>query len=379
MEDYKVLRSYGFRKDRLLSQMTARNLDCLLLTSPENVFYVTGYTVLPSSGNPILHTLRNRLPYAVHIDSQGAVSLVCWGFSVEGVSFGVDEIVRINTFRESIEALLRLLSTRQDKKLRVGIESTMPYAIFSAIQSAYPAIDLVDSDEVMAELRLIKSSSEIEQITQSTRKIEQTVQELYGVLSVGMSRLELIQEAKYRLLKNGADGISHATFAFGRDNPEIALDEKLEKNNLITLDLGGIFNGYSSDTRRYAFTGKVPSSVLAKYETMVQIVDGVGAALVPGATYAQVSRRGIELFEKHGEKSAGRLTHVGHNIGIETEEEWIDETEKQIRVGMVINIELYTTTDTFGHVGNEETFVIEQSGPRKISTLPRKIKAIGLT
>ena len=377
MENYKVLKPYGFRKDRLLNEMAARKLDCLLLASPENVFYVTGYTVLPSSGNPILYTLRNRLPYVVHIDSQGTVSLICWGFSVEGVSFGVDDIVGINTFRESVEALLHLLSTQHGLK-RVGIESTMPFAIFSAIQNAYPAFELVESDEVMKELRLVKSSSEIEQITQSTRKIEQTVQELYGVLRVGMSRLELIQEAKYRLLKNGADGISHATFSFGRDNPEIALDEKLEKNNLITLDLGGIFNGYSSDTRRYAFTGTLPNSVVAKYETMVAIVDGVGAALLPGATYAQVSRRGIELFEEHGEESAGRMTHVGHNIGIETEEEWIDESENQIRVGMVINIELYTNTESFGHIGNEETFVVEQGGPRRISSLPRKIRAIGL-
>ncbi len=378
MEDYKTLKPYGFRKDRLLNEMGARKLDCLLLTSPENVYYATGYTVLPSSGNPILYTLRNRLPYVVHIDSQGTISLICWGFSAQGVSFGVDHVVGINTFRESVEALLHRLSAQQSLR-RVGIESTMPFAVFSAIRSAYPALDLVDSDEVMKKLRLIKSASEIEQIASSTRKIEQTVQELYGVLRVGMSRLELIQEAKYRLLRNGADGISHATFAFGRDNPEIALGEKLEMNNLITLDLGGIFNGYSSDTRRYAFTGIPPSSVLAKYQTMVDIVDAVGAALVPGATYARVSSRAVELFEEHGEKSAGRMTHVGHNIGIETEEEWIDDSENPIQIGMVINIELYTTTDSFGHIGNEETFVVEQSGPRRISSLPRKIKAIGLT
>ena len=44
----------------------------MLLSSPENVFYTTGYTALPSSGNPILYTLRNRLPYFSHVDSEGA-------------------------------------------------------------------------------------------------------------------------------------------------------------------------------------------------------------------------------------------------------------------------------------------------------------------
>ena len=71
---------------------------------PENVFYTTGYTALPSSGNPILYTLRNRLPFFSYVDPEGEVTLLCWGFSAEGVNFGADRIVGINSFAEAVES-----------------------------------------------------------------------------------------------------------------------------------------------------------------------------------------------------------------------------------------------------------------------------------
>ena len=44
---------------------------------------------------------------------------------------------------------------------------------------------------------------------------------------------------------------------------------------------------------------------------------------------------------------------------------------------MVINIELYTTAPNGAQIGDEETYIIEVSGPKRISTLPRKIHEIG--
>ena len=52
----------GLDRARLLTLMQARKLDGLFLSSPENVFYTTGYPCLPGSGNPIIHALRNMDP-----------------------------------------------------------------------------------------------------------------------------------------------------------------------------------------------------------------------------------------------------------------------------------------------------------------------------
>jgi Xaa-Pro aminopeptidase len=368
----------GLDKGKLRTLMQQREFDGMLLTSPENVFYTTGYTALPSSGNPILYTLRSRLPFFSYVDGDGQVTLLCWGFSAEGVDFGADQLVGFNNYAGALDAVRTLLSEKLAAGSRLGIESTCPYYVLTLIDEAVPSHQpLVVADALLAQLRLIKSAEEIALVRKSTEIIEQTVAELYGVLHRGMSRLDLTQEAKYRMIRNGATGISHITFSFAQANPEVAIGERLDVGRLATLDLGGIYNGYCSDNRRYAYAGTIPDSLLERYRVMVEIVDRVGEALVPGTAYADVFRLTLDLYTQHGINPLGRFTHVGHNIGLETEEQWLDDdTETTVEEGMVINIELYSTAQTGEQIGNEETYIVGTHGPERISALPREIHVV---
>jgi len=365
----------GFSKERFVAAAEERELAGMLLTSPENVFYATGYTVLPSAGNPILFTLRSRLPFSAYIDREGVVTLLCWGFSTEGVDIGVDEIIRFDSYAGALEALEGLLAGTP--RGRLGVESTCPRFVLRAIERAGRADDVAEADDLMSQLRLIKSPAEIAALRRSTELIEQTVAELYELLKPGMSRLALMDEARTRMIANGATGISHITFSFAQQNPEYAIDEPLDDGRLATLDLGAIVDGYCSDNRRYAYAGSVPGSLLDRYERMVEIVDGVGAALIPGRTYAEVFERALELARERDVQLLGRKTHVGHHIGLETEEEWIDDDDtKTIQPNMVINIELYSIAETGEQIGDEETYVIQPDGPERITVLPREIHRV---
>lgn len=370
-------KSPGFSREKLLPLLEQGRLDGILLTSPENVFYTTGYTVLPSSGNPILYSLRNRLPFYVFVDRRGKVSLLCWGFSTFGVEFGADEVIGFENYAGALEALEALLTKQMGPQHTLGIESTCPYYVLALLEEKVKPGGLQVVDGIMAQLRLIKSDAEIDLIQKSTEIIETTLAELYDLAYVGMSRLELMQEGKARLYKNGATGISHLTFTFGHANPEIAIGETLQEGDLVTMDLGGIYQGYTSDNRRYMFAGVPPAALLEHYEAMVRIVDAVGEALVPGTSYAELFKYALDLFEKHAVEPLERFNHVGHNIGLETEEEWLtDDPNLSVRAGMTINIELYSIAATGHFIGDEETYLIDSSGPTRISHLPRQIKLV---
>jgi Xaa-Pro aminopeptidase len=367
----------GFDKRKLLELMRVQALNGILLTSPENVFYTTGYTALPSSGNPILYTLRSRLPFFSYIDDDGQVTLLCWGFSAEGVDFGVDNLIGFSNFLGAREALDSLLRQKLRSKSTLGIESSCPYYVLTLLDETVQPESLHVVDDIMSGLRLIKSDQEIELIKKSTEIIEQTVAELYEILRPGMGRSELIREAKYRMIRNGATGLSHTTFSFAQANPEIDIDEKLGPNRLVTLDLGGIYQGYASDNRRYAYSGSIPASLLERYTIMVEMVDKVGAALLPGTSYADLFQLTLDLYARYKIKPLARFNHTGHNIGLETEEEWLDDSaDKKIQAGMAINIELYSTAETGEQIGDEETYIIGESGPTRISVLPREMRVI---
>jgi Xaa-Pro aminopeptidase len=364
----------GFGRVRAVEAMRDRGLDAIVLTSPENVFYVTGYTCLPSSGNPILYTLRSRLPYFATLTKDGQVTLLCWGFSAEGVEFGINDLRGFNDFAGG----LKLLQSELDRFGRdsvVGLEATCPLYVSRLVEERCPG-RIADADAVMAELRLIKTPAEMDLIRQSTSIIESTVDRLYGEIELGMSRIDVMRIARRRMVELGATGFSHLTFSFGRANPEIAIGEPLEPQMLVTLDLGAIYQGYCSDNRRYAFSGPIPDTIEEPYRTMVSIVDQVGELLVPGASYADIFHAALDLHREHGVAPLARFTHVGHNIGLETEEEWlVDDPSKTVKTGMAINIELYTHASTGEQIGDEETFLIG-STPERISVLPREIRRV---
>jgi Xaa-Pro aminopeptidase len=217
--------------------------------------------------------------------------------------------------------------------------------------------------------RIIKTPAEIERIKKSTEIIDKTVRELAENLHLGMTRLDLIREAKSRLIMNGADGVDHVTVAFGGANPEVALAEPLEKNQIVTLDLGGIYLGYVSDNRRLVYTGKIPTELKELHLKLCNIVAEMGKALKPGKTFGEVNAYAYELYAKAGIDPL--FLHVGHSLGLQVEEKWIlGDDPTRIEPGMVLNIELYSTSPESVMIGDEETFVVTDKGPVKISTLP---------
>ena len=61
----------GFNKNRFMDLMESTGVEGVLITSPENISYVTGYPCLPSSGNPILFAIRNHYPCYAFINNKG--------------------------------------------------------------------------------------------------------------------------------------------------------------------------------------------------------------------------------------------------------------------------------------------------------------------
>jgi Xaa-Pro aminopeptidase len=371
-ELFDTFKPVGLNRARMLELINARGLDGIFLSSPENVFYTTGYSCLPSSGNPIVYALRNQLPFFSFIGRDGLVSLLCWGGAAMGIEYGADDVRMSFSYQMALDDLAGLITEKLQPGCTVGVESTFPYyAVELLRQNASPG-KIVPVDDLLHQLRLVKTPPEIERIRHSTRIVDQTVLDLAKELRIGMSRLELIPLAKAGMLKNGADGVDHVTVAFGAANPEVALAEPLEENQIVTLDLGAIYQGYVSDNRRLAYTGMTPASLKELHRKLCGVVAELGESLVPGKTFSDLHSLGLELFAQAGLEPM--FLHVGHSLGLQVEEHWImADDPTPVEVGMVLNIELYSPSEDGVMVGDEETFVVTGGEPEKLSTLPTEI------
>ncbi len=375
------LHSAGLDQSRLVALLEKEDLAVLVATSPESVFYTTGYPTLPSSGNPILYSLRNVFPYSVVIGRGGDRHLVCWGFSLQDVSVDTEEVV---AFKDRAEAMRMLgeqvaacATDAGNGSARVGIESSCPYEVVQLLGSL-GGVELANADPVLRALRRRKSVREVELLQRSVKVAEGALERVIASLRTGGSRLDAIRLAKSSVLELGGDGVGHVTMSFGQANPEIAIDEPLRDGALAVVDVGAKFAGYTSDCRRYAYVGeKVPAVVLEQHAAMCGVVDEVAEAMRPGVSFAELMRIGRNGFASRGIPLLSRFTHVGHGIGLETEEEWIDDDESRaIEEEMVVAIELYAAAGDYGSVGDEETYVIRPNGPERISLLDRSIRMV---
>jgi len=359
----------GLDRLRLVTLIKERKLDGLFLASPENVFYTTGYPCLPGSGNPIIHALRNQDPYFVFVGSDGQIILLCWGPAAMGIDYGAEDVRMSFTAQMSADDLAALIDEKLKPGCTVGIESTFPYYALRLLEEHARPANIQVIDDLFNRLRLIKSSAEIELIRQSTHIIDRTVMELAQNLRLGMGRLELIREAKWRMLQNGADGVDHVTVAFGTANPEIALDEPLEPDQIVTLDLGAVYQGYVSDNRRLVYTGRVPEALKELHKKLCWVVAEMGLALRPGKTFTELHAHAFELYARAGIDPM--FLHVGHSLGLQVEEHWImSDDPTPVQPGMVLNIELYSPSEEGVMIGDEETFLVTDAGPEQLSTLP---------
>jgi Xaa-Pro aminopeptidase len=365
----------GFDPQRCVALMQEHQFNGILVTSPENVYYTTGYPAIPSAGNPILFTLRNVLPFYVFLDAQGQVTLFCWGGAAAGVDFDASQVI---TFPDAASAAQKLSEFLQRQALdsgNLGIEASCPYEAYQLAVEAFSISRIALADAIFRELRLIKSPQEIEFLKKSTAIVEQTVSELIARSHLGMSRSDLIHEAKYRMLKNGATGIGHVTISFGDSNPEVEIDEHLQKDRLVVLDLGALYKGYASDNRRLLFSGKVPEGMLALHATMCAIVDEVAENIIPGRTFNELYALATRLYSEN--KLNPFIPNVGHTIGLNTEEAWLyKDSPVVVQPGMAINLELYSLYQTGELIGDEETYWVSSSGANRLTTLPRTIKPI---
>jgi Xaa-Pro aminopeptidase len=359
----------GLDRPKLFAMMRERRLDGVFLSSPENVFYTTGYPCLPGSGNPIIYALRNQLPFFSFIGKDETITLLCWGGAAMGIDYGADDVRMSFTYQMAVDDLAALIAEKLAPGCAVAVESVFPYYAAQLIMEHAQPSRIEVADDLINPLRLVKSKAEIERILKSTQIIDQTVQELAQSLRLGMSRLELIQEAKYRLIKNGAHGVDHITVAFGAANPEVALDEVLEENQLVTLDLGAVYEGYVSDNRRIVYTGQIPETLQAMHQKLCWVVAEIGKALQPTKTFSDLHAYAYELYAQAGIDPL--FLHVGHSLGLQVDEHWImGEDPTPIQTGMVLNIELYSPSDDGVLVGDEETYVVTDRGVEKLSQLP---------
>jgi len=367
----------GFDKKNFSEMMEKKGIDFLIASSPENIFYTSGLPVRHAENNPILFSLSNLVPSLVLIQKSGEESVITWAIFDPALTW-VKDVRGIFNKDESTETLTTLIQEVGIKEPTMAIESAIPLFQYEALKNSFPQATFEKADEILLELRLIKTSEEIYRIKKSTKIAEKTILAMFDNLKENITDIDLLKVAKTTMIKEGASGWDHITMSLGASDPEApGTGVKMKKNEMTRFDIGAIYKGYFSDISRHAVLGEIPATVKKIIGEIVDVQKKCTDAIQPGVRTMDILNMATETFEKMGEEIP--LFPTCHSIGLRCEEihlfDPLKSSERVFEAGMVFDLEFWAPFEPYNNrlIGMEDTYLVKKSGCERISTLDQTL------
>jgi len=399
--------------ERVREAMREHNLDGLLFTNEDNIFWATGKPPKPApEGDKPCYVVISADPSvepAIIIDEYSSLMMKVKGFPISDMRTykawqevqTVEDIRNGTAKREpkpaqhdhsvSQQLLKDLLKDKGMQNGRVGIENgvlmTIPYFMFSLIKENNPDITFVDVSQMIWDLRAVKTEDEIEAHRDSYKL---AIKGLWGMLSgriIGSSMQELQRRFRDSVLRELPDsqlmGMEwrHQMICSGdpwvsRFSPEY----RVKEGDLVFWDGGLKLNGYNSDFGRLFSAGKAGSLEVQLYDALRAGQEAGLAMIKPGNKFSDVWKVMHEEMWKRGFEWFYRGC-TGHCIGLGQLGEqppFIAENDHSIiKPNMVIcceNAGLYVKG--LASYSLEDTVVVREDGLEFLTPLTRDLAEV---
>ena len=358
-------------------------LDGILLTTPQNIRYFTGYdsqfwesptrpwfVIVPLSGKPI----------AIVPEIGESEFKKTW----------LDEIKTWPSPRPEDEGVSLLKSNLENVKktfgqigLELGSEMAlrMPISDFLKLKEVV-GTNLVDGSNAIWDMRMIKTNEELKKIKFVCSIASDAYNALPSTLSIGNTEREAVHKLKIDILNRGADSVPFMPGISGQGGVSQIVcgptDRILDDGDILFIDTGSTFDGYFCDfDRNYAF-GRVASDVEKVYQILWQATEiGIKTA-TPGATTNDIFNAMNKVIQDGGTigNNVGRL---GHGLGLQLTEPPSHRLggKTVIKENMVLTIEPAMEYAPGKMIVHEENIIIQQDGAELITKrAPKEIPVI---
>lgn len=260
----------------------------------------------------------------------------------------------------------------------VGYGESMFINEFNAFKAALKEFKLKPASDIIEAKRAVKTDEEIELIIAAQRIAEGALQRAISRAKVGMTERELMAEINYEMVIGGAQGYSFETItAFGANSAQPHHhpgDKKLEKDELILVDMGAKYKGYCSDMTRTFCLGEPGEELKNIYSVVKSAQEYAIKYARAGMTCHDVDTLAREYITAHG--YGDKFGHsFGHGVGIDIHEEPRVGAQSQtvLQPNMVITAEPGIYVPGLGGVRIEDMLVVRTGGVTDITSYDKKL------
>jgi Xaa-Pro aminopeptidase len=339
-------------------------IDALLISSPANVRYLTGY----AGSNGLLLVTRTEAHFFTdpRYALEAAQQITC----------------RVHVEKGPLILAAAALTKRKRLK-KIGFESSwLHYDDYGKFKGALSlAMSLEPVGRVVEQQRMIKSADEVALIRRSVQVNSEAYARTFRRIRSGVREQDIAAELEFQMRMQGAEKAAFETIvavgehsALPHARPGV---QKLADNELLLIDMGATVDGYASDMTRVSYTGTPPKRVRDMYRAVLEAQLAAIHAVRPGITADKVDAAARSVLKKH--KLDRQFVHsTGHGLGLEIHEApRLGKKDKtKLQAGMTITIEPGAYVEGVGGIRIEDTVLVTESGCEVLTPTPKEFATL---
>lgn len=350
---------YAERIAKAAKLIRERGLDVMLVASTEsdyaNARYFSGFWPLFERAG-------------VAISANGDAALICGPESaIFAKDFGkLDKVFVLKEFRESADPSYPELKadTFRDVFKAIGVsgdclkiglgsyvECTLP--IYEGLCDTYPKAEIVKCNDIMIELRKIKSENELACIREGFRIIELATDEVIRNLKPGVTELQMVGVAQRVIYEEGAEYEGLPMYVFSEDSTRHAISRSryrtIGKGDIVQLNLSAKIDGYSPSIGLPVVMGRLEGERRKIVEFCHYAHEWTESRIKAGVLASDIAKDFYKLYCDNGMKD-NFVYGPCHGTGmIEVEAPWMETiSDYKLEENMTFQVDTFISGPTFG-------------------------------
>lgn len=359
--------------------LAERGIDVMIITGPENIFYLTGQQT------PGYYTYQALL---LPVDREPAFLVRQLEYNNLVANSYLTDIQPYLDNADPVAITLEGIHARGWSGKRIAIDERgwfLPIAIYKGLVESFG--DLGNGAGAIEALRAAKSAAEIDKIVQSAAYVDAGMAAGLAAIRAGASENDIVAAMMGAAIAAGSEyvgmeplmasgprcGVPHGTWR----------RRIIEAGDPVFLELAGCHDRYHSVLMRSAWMGAPPDTARRMMECCLEALDAALDALRPGRTCAEVHEACQAVVDRHGFTEHYRK-RTGYSVGISFAPDWGEGNvlslytgvDTEIRPGMVFHMPPALRIYGAFTVGVSETAIVTETGNRPLSALSRDLLVV---
>lgn len=377
------LHTYKERLADVQKRMATQQLDAMLVSMPDAIFWLTGVDsvgYLWPQALLVPATPGEEPVYVTRTTEEPGVDACSW--LSERYFYDISE-------QDPIDAITYAMRHWGMDKGRIGLEDdafTMLPSTARRIREAFPGVQFVDSSYIIPAARLIKTEAELAYQRQAAEIADYAMEKVFEAIRPGVSEVYLAGVAAAALGEAGGEHAAIPPMVVSGERSALvhcmASRRTLSRGDVVCIELAGVVHRYHAVFMRTAVIGEPSARVQEVSDTLVAAHRAAIAEAREGNPVWAPEEAATAILDP-ADLTKNRCHRIGYSLGVAFPPGWLEPMMMQkgdphiFAPGMSFTVEpnLHLPEEGFG-IKLGETVECTSEGPRSMSRLPHEIRVV---